>query len=63
MQRPEYEETVAKNSIEFLSEGCDPEKVLEEDDFILYEGELVHPVHLLLGYPELLRKFKSSCAG
>jgi hypothetical protein len=56
MQQPEYNETVAKNTIEFMSEGCDPNKVLEEDDFIMHDGELVHPVYLMLGYPQLLRK-------
>ena len=63
MLRQEFEETVTKNSIEFMSEGCDPAKVLEEEDFILHEGQLVHPVYLMLGYPEMMERREKAVAG
>lgn len=47
MRGEEYHKMVQKNMIEFLSEGCDPDQVLEEDNFILRRCILVHPVHLL----------------
>lgn len=60
MQRAEYAAAVTKNIIEFLSEGNNPEKVFEEKDFIMHDGELVHPVYLMLGVPELLHKYETS---
>ena len=43
----EYDYVVMKNTIEYMAEGCNPDHVLEEDQFILYDDLLVHPVHLL----------------
>jgi ribosomal protein L12E/L44/L45/RPP1/RPP2 len=41
----EMEEEVARNCIEFAAEDWDFQKVLEEQDMVLYHGQLVHPVH------------------
>jgi hypothetical protein len=46
----ERNESLIRNTIEFMSEGCDPSRVLDDEDFVRYQGELVHPVHFLLGY-------------
>eukprot|EP00429_Kryptoperidinium_foliaceum_P000224 CAMPEP_0176019296 /NCGR_PEP_ID=MMETSP0120_2-20121206/9318_1 /TAXON_ID=160619 /ORGANISM="Kryptoperidinium foliaceum, Strain CCMP 1326" /LENGTH=298 /DNA_ID=CAMNT_0017352369 /DNA_START=515 /DNA_END=1407 /DNA_ORIENTATION=+ len=48
----EAAESICKNAIEFLAEGCEPERVLDESDFVEREGKLVHPVCLLLEEPE-----------
>jgi hypothetical protein len=51
----EYAESVTKNVIEFMSEGYAPETVLDESDFVERDGELVHPVCLMLEEPENVR--------
>jgi hypothetical protein len=47
MRGKEYDDTVLKNTIEFMSEGCNFDQVLEEEDFIRFEESLVHPAHVL----------------
>lgn len=44
----EYHAMVQRNMIEFWAEGCDPDRVLEEDQFIPSRHRLIHPAHLLL---------------
>lgn len=51
----EYAESVTKNVIEFMSEGYEPETVLDETDFVERDGELVHPVCLMLDEPDNVR--------
>ena len=41
----EMEENVARNCIEFAAEDWDWQQVLEDQDMIVYHGELVHPIH------------------
>jgi hypothetical protein len=48
MRGEKYQRMVQKNIIEFISEGCKPDQVLEEENFILYRYTLVHPAHLLV---------------
>lgn len=43
----EMEENVARNCIEFAAEDWDWRHVLEDQDMVIYHGELVHPVHFL----------------
>ena len=44
----EMEENVARNCIEFAAEEWDWTRVLEDQDMIVYHGELVHPVHFAM---------------
>lgn len=55
MTQREYAESICRNAIEFMAEGCEPEHVLDESDFIERDGRLVHPVCLLLDEPENAR--------
>lgn len=41
----EMEENIARNCLEFSAEHWDAAQVVEDQDMILYHGELVHPVH------------------
>jgi len=52
----ELSASVARNRLEFWSEGCDWREVLEEDSFVIRNNELVHPVHCLVR-PTLQRQF------
>jgi hypothetical protein len=54
MLEDEFNESMTRNVIEYMSEGCDPERVLEEEDFVMHNGELVHPVSLMRGYTKML---------
>jgi hypothetical protein len=54
MLEDESNESMTRNLIEYMAEGCDPERVLEEEDFVMHNGELVHPVSLMRGYTEML---------
>ncbi len=51
----EYAESVTQNAIEFMSEGFEPDRVLEESDFVQQDGKLVHPVCQILDEPENVR--------
>jgi hypothetical protein len=46
MQPNELEESAIRNGIEFAAEGRDWRLATEEQDFICYQNELVHPVHV-----------------
>ena len=48
----EYVECITKNTIEFMAEGYEPDRVLEESDFLERDGKLVHPVCEMLEDPE-----------
>jgi hypothetical protein len=54
MLQDEFNESMTRNVIEYMAEGCDPERVLEEEDFVMHNGELVHPVSLMRGYTKML---------
>lgn len=41
----EIQQNAARNSLEFAAEEWDVSKVVNDEDMILYGGELVHPVH------------------
>uniref|UniRef100_A0A7S3LBV7 Uncharacterized protein n=1 Tax=Amphora coffeiformis TaxID=265554 RepID=A0A7S3LBV7_9STRA len=41
----EMEENVARNCLEFAAENWDAAQVVEDQDMVVYHGELVHPVH------------------
>ena len=41
----EMEENVARNCLEFAAENWDGAQVVEDQDMVIYHGELVHPVH------------------
>jgi len=41
----EMEENVARNCLEFAAENWDATQVVDDQDMVLYHGELVHPVH------------------
>ena len=43
----ELEELAARNILEFQSEGWDYRKAIEEQDFVLYQDQLIHPVHVM----------------
>jgi hypothetical protein len=47
MRGKEYDTAVRRNTIEYISEGCTIDTVLEEEDFLPYNGQLVHPSHFL----------------
>jgi hypothetical protein len=46
MQPHELEESATQNCIEFAAEGRDWRLATEEQDFIFYQNEMVHPVHV-----------------
>jgi hypothetical protein len=50
----EYVESVTKNAIEFMAEGYEPDRVLDESDFVERDGKMVHPVCELLDEPDNL---------
>lgn len=41
----EIQQNAARNSLEFAAEEWDVSKVVNDEDMILYGGELVHPIH------------------
>lgn len=43
----EIQQNAARNSLEFAAEEWDVEKVVEDKDMIIYEGERVHPIHFV----------------
>ncbi|CAJ1938689.1 unnamed protein product [Cylindrotheca closterium] len=43
----EEEESMQRNYLEFASEGMIWQNTLEEEDFFVYNNELVHPVHIM----------------
>ena len=47
MQPRELEESAARNYFEFQSEGWDWRRATEEQDFVRYENQLVHPAHVM----------------
>uniref|UniRef100_A0A7S3LF57 Uncharacterized protein n=1 Tax=Amphora coffeiformis TaxID=265554 RepID=A0A7S3LF57_9STRA len=46
----EMQENAARNCIEFAAENWDWRQVAEDQDMVLYQGELVHPVHFAHEY-------------
>jgi hypothetical protein len=46
MQPRELEESAHRNYIEFQAEGWDWRGATEEEDFIFYQNELIHPAHV-----------------
>ena len=62
--RSEFAESVTRNSLEFLSEGWNPDHVLEEKDFIFdprpgYES-YVHPAWLTPEYELMMAPYQNS---
>jgi hypothetical protein len=47
MAPEEIQQNAARNSLEFAAEGWNWENVAEDSDMVLYEGELVHPIHFV----------------
>lgn len=47
MPPEEIQQNAARNSLEFAAEGWNWENVAEDSDMVLYEGELVHPIHFM----------------
>lgn len=43
----EIQQNAARNSYEFAAEGFNADLVAEEKDMIVYQGELVHPIHFV----------------
>jgi len=46
MQPAELEESLHRNTLEFAAEGNDWRLAKEEDEFVWFENNLVHPVHV-----------------
>ncbi|CAJ1938693.1 unnamed protein product [Cylindrotheca closterium] len=45
IQKEEFEELFHRNCMEYAADGWNWENATEESEFLLYENELVHPVH------------------
>jgi hypothetical protein len=43
----EIQQNAARNSLEFAAEEWDVSKVVNDEDMILYGGELIHPIHFI----------------
>lgn len=43
----EIQQNVARNTLEFAAEEWDISKVVDDEDMIMYGGELVHPIHFV----------------
>lgn len=43
----EIQQNAARNSLEFAAEQWDVAKVVEDEDMVVYAGELVHPIHFV----------------
>jgi len=43
----EMQQMAARNCVEFAAENWDWHQVADERDMVVYEGELVHPVHFV----------------
>eukprot|EP00980_Cylindrotheca_fusiformis_P007423 scaffold1529_cov86-Cylindrotheca_fusiformis.AAC.13 len=43
----QMKQEMKRNCIEFIAEGWDWKKVVEEDEFFVWDDELVHPVHAM----------------
>jgi hypothetical protein len=43
----EIHANAARNSYEFCAEGCDWRFAAENEDMVMYAGELVHPIHFV----------------
>ena len=53
----EMETEVMRNCLEFASEGMNWQDTLEEDMFLEYNNELVHPVHIMNRHCSLQQNF------
>ena len=45
--REEYNESTRRNLIEYMSEGCNPNGVIEEQHFVRHNDQLIHPSHFV----------------
>ena len=58
ISKQESEELARINQLEFLTEKNDASAVLEEKDFIIIDGKLVHPSHLMAEFQQILAMWK-----
>jgi hypothetical protein len=52
----EMEQEKIRNYVEFMAEGWDWRQVVEEDEFLVFENQLIHPVHAIRG-PSVQERF------
>jgi hypothetical protein len=58
--KEEFGDLVKRNTVEYWSENCDPNRVVEEDSFINDENKMVHPAHFMPEYKNILRLWQFS---
>ena len=45
--REEFQELTKRNLLEYMSEGCNPNGVIEEQHFVRHNNQLIHPSHFV----------------